>query len=341
MTEASLIDWDLAGRVGARLVPPGPQATLAEMRQIVAELREAAASAPALVAEAALMPETGRARELVVDRPSGVKATVGTGQAMIERIGLASTDPTLGQRLQSAFSASMVGAVMAVLGTRILGQFDPFSASPRLVLVAPNIMAVERELNLVPRDFRMWVCLHEQTHRVQFSHAPWLVDHLVGLAATIVEGQEDGLNLADLPARLRAAMSSDDAPRADSLRVISALSNESVAEALDRITAVMSLLEGHADVMMDRAGPAVIKTLPTIRASFDKRRARGGMAGLVGKMLGMDAKMAQYRDGAEFCRVVINKAGVETLNLAFRSADDLPTITELHDPQAWLTRQGV
>ncbi|HSN43331.1 MAG TPA: zinc-dependent metalloprotease, partial [Propionibacteriaceae bacterium] len=83
-----------------------------------------------------------------------------------------------------------------------------------------------------------------------------------------------------------------------------------------------------------------IGSLSVIRARFDKRRARGGLAATVGKLMGMDAKLAQYRDGAAFCRHVLDRSGVEGLNLAFEHPRNLPSVTELHDPQLWVDRMG-
>ena len=107
---------------------------------------------------------------------------------------------------------------------------------------------------------------------------------------------------------------------------------------MDEVTAVMSLLEGHADLMMDRAGRSVIPTVSTIRARFDARRAKGGIHGLINRLLGMDAKLAQYADGASFCRHVMRRGGTGLLNRAFEGPQWLPTLTELLAPEQWCLR---
>lgn len=334
------IDWGLAAAVGRSLVPPGPKTTRVEADRLVAELRDCARRAPSLVAAAAHLDAVGDAPELVVDRQGIVIANVQAAQSMLVQAVGEPAHPGLAQRLSGRATARGIGTVLAVLGTRVLGQYDALSSQPRLLLVAPNILQVERELRLVPSDFRMWVCLHEQTHRVQFAHAPWLVDHLVGLCREAVEAEEHSL-LEGLGESWTQLRSQPDGQALTSLAGLAALAGPQLAAILGRVTAVMSLLEGHADVMMDRAGPAVIGTLPHIRASFDARRAKGGWTALVGKLIGLDAKLAQYRDGANFCRAVIARAGVDGLNTAFLGPDRLPTLDELLHPEDWLTRQGL
>ena len=79
---------------------------------------------------------------------------------------------------------------------------------------------------------------------------------------------------------------------------------------LDRVTGVMSLLEGHADVVMDGVGPSVIPTVDAIRGKFDERRKGvGTLDRLLRRLLGLEAKMAQYRDGAVFVRHVVRGDG--------------------------------
>lgn len=341
MADISAVDWELAARVGAGLIPAGPRASKSEVHALVAELRECARRVPELVASAAGLDEVGVADELVVDRKGAIRAAVDSARSMLTRLDIAESEYTLGEQIQAKVGAVALGSVLAILGSRILGQFDPFGSRARLILVAPNVMLVERQIGANPHDFRMWVCLHEQTHRAQFAHAPWLVDYLSSLAADIVEAEAEGVDWARLPSRIASAARADSGEaRATSLRLVGAISSERTMSALDSITAVMSLLEGHADVMMDRAGLQQIPTLPKIRQALELRRARMGVASLVGKLIGMDAKLAQYQDGANFCRQVIDEAGVSFLNRAFRGVEDLPTITELHDPNSWLARQG-
>ncbi len=91
----------------------------------------------------------------------------------------------------SRVTGAEVGLLLGFLASKVLGQFDPFHApSGRLLLVAPNIVHVERELGVDPADFRLWVCLHEETHRVQFTAVPWMRDHLFGEMTALADTVE-------------------------------------------------------------------------------------------------------------------------------------------------------
>jgi coenzyme F420 biosynthesis associated uncharacterized protein len=176
-----------------------------------------------------------------------------------------------------------------------------------------------------PTDFRLWVCLHEQTHRFQFGQAPWLREHLLGLVSDLLTASEP---LQQWRAGNR--------PRSIAELVISPAQQDT----FDKVTAIMSLVEGHADVMMDRVGTAVVPTLPVIRRAFEAHRDRGGWSALLGRLMGADLKRAQYRDGANFCRAVIDRADVDLLNQAFSQPSMLPSLAEIHDPEQWLHRVG-
>ena len=233
-----------------------------------------------------------------------------------------------------------VGGLLGFLAGKVLGQFDPFhEPSGRLLLVAPNIVHTERELGVDPHDFRLWVCLHEETHRVQFTAVPWMRDHIHSLveelAATMDSRElvEDGLGR--VVEALRARRSGDGGTGS----VMELLSTPAQREILDKVTGVMSLLEGHADVVMDGVGPTVIPTVAEIRRQFtERRKGVGTLDRLLRRLLGLEAKMAQYRDGAAFVRHVVDKVGMEEFNAVFAGPGNLPTKAEIGDPAAWVAR---
>jgi coenzyme F420 biosynthesis associated uncharacterized protein len=247
--------------------------------------------------------------------------------------------------------AAEVGALLAALSTRVLGQFDPYAGNPpgRLLLVAPNVLSAERSLDVDARDFRLWVCLHEQTHALQFAAAPWLGEHIQGRVGTLLHDvTERSVGLARAPLRQKIAAFGRTA-----LGVVTGVIRGGDASLLDgvlmpeqrrelaEITAVMALVEGHADVMMDAVGPRVVRSLRTIRARFDRRREGEGSTLtdlLLRRVLGMDAKLAQYRDGAAFVRAVEKQVGRDGLNAVWASPDSLPTAGEIMDARAWVRR---
>ena len=308
------VDWRVATATGRLFTPAGPDLARDEAAAVVADLRGCAARATEAVAAASRLPGPAESDVLVVGRDTWVEAAGAMASSMLSGIG--QTPPvTLGQRVGSRVAGTQLGAAFAFVATRILGQFDPYSARRRLLLVAPNIVATERAMRVEPHGFRQWVCLHEETHRFQFGAAPWLSGHLLGLMSAVFD--DSG------PAPERAGLS---------------LLSPGQASGVDRITAVMSLLEGHADVMMDAAGAGLVPQVARLRAAIEARRDAPGWFQFLSKVLGLRAKREQYLHGATFCRAVIAAAGVDALNTAFTEPATLPTLEELHDPQRWLAR---
>ncbi|HIT77130.1 MAG TPA: zinc-dependent metalloprotease [Candidatus Avipropionibacterium avicola] len=331
----SVVDWPLATRTARRLTRQGPQVSHAEAAEAVAEMREAAVRAHDHVSQVTGLVATATPELLVVDRPTWCSATVESFAELLA---------PLDQRTEtSALSAKVtgleVGALLPYLSTRVLGQYDPYvgDGPGRLLLVAPSIVAVERALAVDPSDFRLWVTLHEQTHVLQFLHGPtpWLRDHLRGrITALLSEMDLTAGALSGVAANVASKLRG----RRSELSLSDLVPDERAGRLVEEITAVMSLLEGHADVIMDEVGPEVVGTVRTIRARFTQRRAAGGIDGLVRNLLGLDAKMRQYRDGAAFCRALLAEVGMDGLNTVFTSPDTLPSAAEIADPQAWLAR---
>ncbi len=306
------VDWSVAAGVGRRLVPAGPELSRDEASDVVAELRSSADRATDAVAAASGLAVPPSTQTLVLDRAGWVSAVVSMTEAMLRTIG--QTPPaTLGEKVSGRLAGAQLGSALAFVATRILGQYDPYSPVPRLLLVAPNIVAAERSMAVEPRGFRQWVCLHEQTHRFQFGAAPWLPVHLLSLLRDVFD---------------------DAGERSGRLRLLSVPQ----AAALDRVTAVMSLLEGHADVVMDAAADPLVPQAALLRQRFEGRRDAGGLIQVLSRILGLQAKREQYLHGARFCRAVIAEAGVDGLNLTFRAPELLPTLDELHNPAGWLRR---
>ena len=168
------VDWRLAARTGAAVVPPGPRTTRRSAEQVVQELAEASIRAESPVREVSgLLDDRPIPSARIVDRRGWIDAAADSMAT------LTGTGVTGGGLLTGKPAGVQAGAMLAFLSTAILGQYDPFTGEDgTLLLVAPNIVAVERALGVSPSDFRFWVCLHEVTHRVQFSSAPWLADYM-------------------------------------------------------------------------------------------------------------------------------------------------------------------
>ena len=336
----AMVDWDLAVSFGSRVAGEGPVVTREEAAAAVAELRAGADRSTGLVREfTGLVAEERTAPVVVVDRPGWIQANADSFATIlgpvIEQLAAKKRPPTgLALTVGAKVTGAEVGGLLGFLAGKVLGQFDPFfGATGRLLLVAPNIVHVERELNALPQDFRLWVCLHEETHRVQFTAVPWMRDHLFGEMQRIAETIEPQRLLDDGFKRVTEAL------KGGGGSLIDAIGTPEQKEIVDRVTGVMSLLEGHADVVMDGVGPTVIPSVSEIRRSFDQRRKGvGALDRILRRLLGLDAKMAQYRNGAAFVRGVVGKVGMHEFNAVWDRPENLPTKAEIADPAAWVSR---
>ena len=263
--------------------------------------------------------------------------------------------------LSGTVTGAQLGAVLAFLSSKVLGQYDPFSAKTpggpsggRLLLVAPNIITLERELNVVPADFRLWVCLHEQTHRVQFAAAPWLRDHMLEEIGMLTNGLMDkAQTLSERLGHAAKALTSaagrdavtggsgDGVPKRP-LDIMSLLQDPADKERMSHLTAVMSLLEGHANVVMDAVDASIVPSVKTIRQRFNARgRSHGWLDRFFRQIMGLDAKMRQYKDGSKFVRAVVDRAGMDGFNRVWEAPANLPSEAEIHNPSLWMTRMGL
>jgi coenzyme F420 biosynthesis associated uncharacterized protein len=348
-----MVDWNVAVNTARRLVKPGPEISMEGALSAVAELRDAAQRAEAYVQEVTgLTVPSATAPVLVVDRPGWIQANADAFKTIMEplnvkladRIAAAGRGGSQLQQVGSRISGAEVGALLSYLAPKILGQFDPFYTGSvdepggRLLLVAPNVVMVERELQLDASDFRLWVCLHEETHRVQFTAVPWLRDYLNAQVEEIV-GATDIDPGAVLQMIKNAVGQIGEALSGNrEISIVDLVQTPAQRATVERITAVMSLLEGHADVVMDSVGPEVVPSVETIRARFNIRRQSQGLDRLVRKLLGLDAKMRQYRDGARFCNQVIETVGMAGFNKVWTGPHTLPTPAEIADPSLWVSR---
>ena len=336
-----MVDWGLAIALGSRIAGDGPVVSRAEADAVVAELRADAARSTGLVRDfTGLDAPDGSAPVQVVDLPAWVRANAEGFRVatppMMRKLTEKRELPRIAQAVGSKLTGAEVGGLLGFLAGKVLGQFDPFhEPAGRLLLVAPNIVHVERELDVDPTDFRLWVCLHEETHRVQFTAVPWMREHLFSEIEAIGETIEPGSLLEGGLERITDAIKAGRAGGS----IVDILSTPEQREILDRVTGMMSLLEGHADVVMDGVGPQVIGSVKEIRAKFTKRRQGiGTLDRILRRLLGLEAKMAQYRDGATFVRGVVDRVGMDEFNAVWAEPEHLPRKSELTDHDRWIRR---
>jgi coenzyme F420 biosynthesis associated uncharacterized protein len=339
LTVGRTVDWVFAATVGQWLARPGPSATDYTRRQVVENLATAAKAAEPPVREVTGLHTEGAVPEArIVDRPGWIRAA-----AESMRVMTGGTDKPRGV-ISGRVTGAQTGAVLAFVSSGILGQYDPFSDGGALLLVYPNVIAVERQLRLEPSDFRLWVCLHEVTHRVQFTANPWLSGYMSqALGLLTQEGSDDVAQvvsrLADF-ARGRGDSAQRDPNSTGVLGLLRAVQSDPQREALDQLLVLGTLLEGHADHVMDAVGPVVVPSVSTIRSRFDERRTRKQppLQRLLRALLGIDAKLSQYTRGKAFVDHVVDRVGMARFNTVWTSPETLPRPIEIEYPQRWIDR---
>ncbi len=366
-----MIDWDMAISTGVRFARQGPQVNLADARAVVAELRGLTAVVQQPVRELTGLTSQGAVGPVaVVDRPGWIRANVGgfrvvlepLAERLAERSNVGPAAISVFGSIGSRATGVQAGLILAYLSSRVLGQYELFlppgeggaasangngtangsAAGPgvgRLTLVAPNIVMVERELGVDPHDFRRWVCLHEETHRVQFTSVPWLRGYVQGMMTEFLLASD--LDAGAILDRMRSAATAvADAVRgAENESLIEAIQTPAQRALLDKLTAVMTLVEGHGDYVMDAVGPRVVPSVAEIREKFSHRRGSAGRAEqILRRILGIDLKMKQYEQGSQFVSTVVAEAGMAGFNKVWTSPETLPTRAELANPSEWLER---
>jgi coenzyme F420 biosynthesis associated uncharacterized protein len=343
---AQFVDWDLAAATAGALSKSGPHVSYSEAADVVAELRRLTDEASGHVIEfSQLQPHVTHPPVRVVDRKdwaavniAGLKHVI---TPLVSQIAGKGEPSAFATAVGSRLTAVQAGTVLAYLSGRVLGQYEVFSADPGiLLLVAPNIVEVERRLQADPRDFRLWVCLHEVTHRTQFTAVPWLRGHFLGEVQAFVDAsQAGGTQILERVRHAVAALS--DAVRNPQSRtsVLDLVQTPGQKAVLDRLTALMTLLEGHAEFVMDGVGPEVVPSVEEIRSRFNQRRESGNpIERVLRRVLGIEVKLRQYAEGRKFVHGVVERVGMAGFNRIWDSPLTLPRLAELTDPDAWVAR---
>ena len=374
-TAAGLVDWRTVERMTA-LIPAGPSASHSARASSVAVLRRSAREAPTWVARitglhraAQQVAETTRVS--VVDRAGLVRASTRALRGLMEQV----PAPRASEAIRLVGAAEMAGA-MSLIATRMLGQVVPDasigagagrsggeepggvlveggwrpSSSPHLLLVAPNVLAMRRQLDLDMLDLPAWVCLHETTHAVQLTAAPWLGSYLADSMRTVigavVEAVYGGAGSGECGPGPRRGSVVRIAARAGRGRVLEGLTNLRERSEVASLAAALTCLEGHAEVVLDDVRPNRMPSVHRLRAVLSRSRAVDGGIGpgpglgalLLHRLMGLEAKEAQYADGAAFVRSVVARIGHEGLNVVWTDPALLPSPAEIARPDVWVRR---
>jgi coenzyme F420 biosynthesis associated uncharacterized protein len=343
-----MIDWVLAQRIAEYVAGRGNgRVATADLPALAAE------SETRVVAYTGLQPTRPIPAPEGIGRREWISTNIGAMRALLDPV-LERTGQSLGPlkpAVQLAMGFAVTGEVGVLLGymaQRVLGQYELVlldeaveDRPPRLLFVLPNLGEAVHNFEANEKEFMTWVALHEVTHAVQFAGVPWLHGHVAGLVKELLHSAELRI---DAPHKFRMP-STDELKRIGSaLRhgdFISVVTSESERATLDRVQAVMAVIEGHAEHVMDAVAPDLLPSLPKLREALDRRRkSQSGLSRLLSRVLGLDMKLRQYERGKYFCDAIVDARGTAALHHVFSSPEALPTLAELEDPSAWLKRTG-
>jgi coenzyme F420 biosynthesis associated uncharacterized protein len=351
------VSWDVAERVatwvggrrsvtGAQLAPNIDAATRARLDEDFAEVT---AQAEALVIEATgLRPISGLAQARVVDRTGWVQNNLTSFRHLLDPVLSQLEATTLKGPVPGtarAAAGAQLGLVLGWMSTRVLGQYDLLFAGDTsgdaVSYVGPNIVALERRHGFPPRQFRLWIALHEVTHRCQFTGVPWLRPYFLSqVDQVLAHVTPDPHRLTEALSRAAQAVRDGKNPLEDA-GMLGLVAPPEQLEVIGRIQAMMSVLEGHGDVTMDRAGADAVPDAAWFSRVLHERRTQAPRpVRLLQQIMGIEAKMRQYQLGEDFIRAVESSAGPEALARVWEGADRLPTMEEIRHPDEWVARTG-
>jgi coenzyme F420 biosynthesis associated uncharacterized protein len=349
------VDWGLAERVAVKVAGREPLAESYHYDRLSADFDAVTAQAEELVTEATgLRSASGPARARVVGRDDWVRANLASFRRMLrpvmakmaERNDRSGPLAGLGGAVSRRAAGVEVGLLLGWMAGRVLGQYDLLIIEDErpedqdiVYYVGPNVLALEKRFGFPPEEFRLWLALHEVTHRAQFTGIPWLREHFLGMVHKTLDAVDpDPRRFVDAMGQAVDDLRNGRNPL-DEGGLAALFASPDQRNLLGRIGGMMSLLEGHGDVTMDRAGEGHVPSAARFsRALRERRRQGGSLAKVVQRTMGIDAKLKQYAQGEAFIAYVEDRGGPRALEAAWRGPEWLPTLAEIRAPQEWLDR---
>jgi len=351
------IAWDLAERVAVKVAGREPLEDSYLYSTLEPDFAELTAEAEELVEkETGLKSSAGPARARVTDRAGWVHANINSFQRLLrpitDKLTEAMDKPTgIGPvpipmaKVGRNLAGTQVGLLLGWMSTRVLGQYDQLLIEDEnpddqdiVYYVGPNVLALEKRFAFPPREFRLWLALHEVTHRMQFTGIPWMREYFLSLIESTLAGVDpDPRRFLEALKRATEAVRQGHNPL-DEGGLLTLLAGPEQYEAIQQVSGLMSLLEGHGDVTMDRAGADRIPSAERFSRVLRQRREQRGAMKLITTLVGLDAKMRQYEQGERFIETVEADAGADVLAQAWLGPEWLPDMSEIRDPQRWIAR---
>ena len=344
------VDWALAERVAIKVAGREPFAQSYHYDSLEPDFAEFTEQAEELVAQTTgLRSLAGPARARVTDRNGWVRANIASFQRLLRplltKFEARMTSSAMSPITRKAAGAEM-GAMLGWMSTRVLGQYDLLiieEENPEdqdlVYYVGPNVLGLEKMFAFPPREFRLWLALHEVTHRAQFTGVSWMRPHFLGLVEQSIDAVDpDPKRFVAAIDRVAEAIKSGTNPLNDG-GIMALVATDEQRAVLDQISGLMSLLEGHGDVTMDRAGEGLIPSAERFgRVLRQRRQNSNGLQKLLQQLIGLEAKLAQYEQGERFIAAVEKAGGTGLLDHVWETPANLPSILEIRDPDLWIRR---
>ena len=340
----SHVDWPTAVSVAANFSGRYPLEGTYHQTRLEQDLPGMVERASALVSEETGLVAPGEPDVAVIGRTGWVANNVDSFATLLapveEKLG---DDDGVGKAIAGRIVGAEMGAVLGFLSRRVLGQYELVLPAAdggdgdTVLFVGPNLLKMERDHAFRPDEFRFWVALHECTHRLQFTGVPWLRGYFFGLVEELVAATKpESGRIQRVITELRQA-ASEGRPLIDEAGIFGMFATPEQREVVDRVQALMALLEGHGHVVMDRIGKRELVTQQRMSRVLKARRADKRTAALL-RLIGLEMKIRQYEMGERFIKEIERRASWDTLDYAWQGPESLPTLEEIDDPESWLRR---
>ncbi len=348
--ERGVVDWEVAAAMAARLARRDPYGELVPASSLQPCFDDLTAEAEELVAATTGLPRlAGPGRARVADRAGWVDANLASFQRLLRPLttrleSKAGTGSfaSLGKKAAGA----EVGVLLGWMSTRVLGQYDLLIVEDErpeeqdlVYYVGPNIVGLERRFAFPSEEFRLWIAIHECTHRAQFTGVPWLRPHFLSLVDGLLGSVEPDAGKLMAGLRNAVAEARKGGKPLDRGGIAAVVASPEQRRALDQLGGLMALLEGHGEVTMDRAGMGRVPSAERFgRVLRARRQSTRGVGKLVQRLVGLEAKMAQYEQGTNFIVAVEDAGGPELFARVWEGPEWLPTLEEVREPERWIDR---
>lgn len=342
------IAWDTARAVATMIARKEPYSQSYLAASLGDDFARVTAHAEKLIEPESGLVANGTAESIVVSRPEWSAANLAMFRRMLSPMLERMNERSIGAHgaVASQVAGLQIGSILGWMSTRVLGQYDMLYDPNRtdekqdvVYYVGPNILALEKRYAFPPEQFRLWIALHECTHRAQFTGVPWLPGYFRDLVNEMLTTVDiEGEQFSETAKRIRETLR-DQRSEIKKIGIVAALGNSQQLAMLPKIMGLMSLLEGHGEVVMARAGKDFVPEAKRFhRVMKDRRKNANPIAKFLQHILGIEVKLKQYAQGESFIEAVEEQKGVAFFRQVWTKPENLPTMDEIRTPSTWIAR---